>query len=268
MAVTPVFISYDRRDRYFVNLLRALLEREGVDNRCDTDRLDAGDKYQARILDGLEECRSLIAVISEHAVDSRWVTGETSAFCASNPEAVVIPIVLDATAPVRVFGMLGAYQAVDMSEDMLQGFTALLDRFDRAFLSGQGQRRSNKERRTCRDRRQHPLRRLRTGLWQSYAQATGEGKFSQLDFARATQRSRIAEALHTEIARYEFYDEKHRRIDARWALDQALEALVAPKVENEKAIYIIEKVASYLNEHYEVKSRDRRRGTDRRVDAK
>src|SRR5579872_4734035 len=44
--MTPVFISYDDRDRYFVNLLEALLVHEEVPCWRDRDRIAAGDRFK------------------------------------------------------------------------------------------------------------------------------------------------------------------------------------------------------------------------------
>ena len=85
---------------------------------------------------------------------------------------MVIPITLDATPPASVFHVLESYQAINMSEDMLHGFVTLCDRFGRKFLTDRVQRRGGEERRLGEDRRSNPLRRLRTGFWQAYADAT------------------------------------------------------------------------------------------------
>lgn len=60
-------------------------------------------------------------------------------------------------------------------------------------------------------------------------------------------------------------DESHKQIDSRWALQRALEGLMAAGNKGDKAIYVIEALAAYLFEHYEVRGKDRRDNTERRI---
>jgi len=264
--MTPVFISYDKRDKYFVNLLHALLDNEEIDIWRDREKISIGDRYQERIREGLQGARSLIAVVSQHAVESKWVTTELAMFLAARANSPVIPIVLDGTPPAKVYHALEAYQAINMTEDMLVGFVTLCNRFDRKFLSGRVQRRKDQDRRDNTERRRDPLRRLRTGLWHSFARATGCGKFDPVDFSRKTKRVKLAEALEEEMSRYELYDENHRQIDSGWAIERALEMLEFDDKESQSAIVVIESLAAFLDQHYEIKSGDRRSGTERRID--
>lgn len=265
--MTPVFISYDSRDRYFVGLLAALLDHESIDSWCDRDRIPAGSPYQKRIEQGLANSQSLITVVSKHAVQSKWVTAELAAFCATRSDPVVIPLLLDGTQPSDVFHTLGAYQSIDMTEDMLKGFVTLCHLFERKFLTGQMTRRSG-ERRDQGDRRTNLLRRIRTGMWQAYASTTGLGKFDLVEYKRPSQRGKIADALEAEIQRYELLDEHHKQIDSRWALKSALDALGNEQLGENRAIYVIEKLAAHLFEHYEVRNRDRRDKHERRTTAR
>jgi hypothetical protein len=199
-------------------------------------------------------------------LESAWVRAELNTFCTLYKAAAIIPVLLDGTLPASVDPGLEAYQAIDMREDMLQGFTNLCARYGRGFLSGHGQRRAQANRRVAPDRRQVVLRRLRTGLWQHYAHTTGLGKFDMVDISLHSS-AKLASALQVELSKYELYDENKRQIDSKWALDHALAALAAtqPRAGEAKAIYLIESLASYLYENYEVRHRDRRRKVERRA---
>jgi TIR domain len=252
-TLTPVFIAYDRRDRSFVRLLHKLLEHEGIESWFDRERNAAGDSNQKRVANKLAQARSMIVVVSEHALDSARVRAELTEFRARNRECAIIPITLDATPPARLDAALAACDAVPMQEDMLAGLVELFACFSRGFLSGQ--RRAQGNRRLTPDRRGSIIRRLRVGLWQQFAHATGLGKFDTVDVTRYSA-TKFAAALHVELSKYELYDEAKRQVDARWALSQAFEACETPS--ETKAIYLVEKLASYLHSRFEVRSRDRR----------
>ena len=257
-TLTPVFISYDRRDRSFVRLLHKLLEHEGIESWFDRERKAQADTDRDRPAAKLAQARSLIVVVSKHALDSGRVLAELSEFRICNRDGVIIPIMLDATPPERIDATLAACVTINMYEDMLAGFVELFACFSRGFLSGQ--RRAQGNRRQTPDRRGSILRRLRVGLWQQFVHATGLGKFDTFDLTQHSA-SKLAAALNIELSRYELYDRAKRPVDTRWALNQALEACETPS--ESKAIYLVEKVASYLHAHFEVRSRERRAAAQR-----
>jgi hypothetical protein len=262
-TLTPVFISYDRHDRSFVKLLQKLLEFEGIESWFDRERMAAGEKNKDRAQLELEQARSLIVVVSASALDSAWVRAELEAFRMHAPSAMIIPILLDATRAGRLDMCLEAYAPINMADDMLAGFVDLFGRFERDFLAEQRQRRVEVNRRVTPDRRSNPRRRLRVGLWQQLSHTTGLGKFDTIDLARHAS-AKIVSALHVELAKYELYDQTRRPIDTCWALSHAL-AELEPELGELKAIYLVEKLAAFLYEHFEVRARDRRGDVEKRV---
>ena len=254
-TLTPVFISYDTRDRSFVRLLHKLLEHEGVSSWFDHEQKP----------DELERARSLIVVVSASAAGSAVLRAQLDVFRTRAPSAMIIPILLDATPAARVHACLEAYAPINMYDDMLAGFVDLFGRFDRGFLARHepGQRRVEVNRRVTPDRRRNPRRRLRVGLWQQLSHTTGLGKFDTIDLSRHAS-AKIVAALHVELTKYELYDATERAIDTSWALSHAL-AEIEPQLGATKAIYLVEKVACFLHEHFEVRSRDRRGELDRRT---
>jgi hypothetical protein len=234
-------------------LLHKLLEHEGIESWFDRERNATGDAYQERVAPKLTQARALIVVVSVHALQSTRVRAELAEFRRQNRACPIIPVMLDATPPARVDAALEACITINMYEDMLAGFVELFACFSRGFLSGQ--RRTQGNRRQTPDRRGSILRRLRVGLWQQFVHTTGLGKFDTFDLTRHSA-AKLATALHVELSRYELYDQSKRPVDPRAALDQALEACESPS--EVKAIYLIEKLASYLHSHFEVRSRDRR----------
>jgi len=250
-TLTPVFISYDKRDRSFVRLLHKLLEHEGIESTCEKE--------------GLEHARSLIVIVSASALDSAGVRAELDAFRMRAPSAMIVPILLDATRAPRLDPCLPSYAPINMYDDMLAGFVDLFGRFDCGFLTSkeQGQRRVEVNRRVTPDRRKNPKRRLRVGLWQQLSHTTGLGKFDTIDLSRHAS-AKIVSALHAELAKYDLYDATQRPIDTCWALSHAL-AELEPQLSATKAIYLVEKLAAFLYQHFEIRARDRRGGVERRA---
>jgi hypothetical protein len=250
-TLTPVFISHDKRDRSFVKLLHKLLEHEGIESW-----FNASDRAQPE----LARAHSLIVVVSASALDSPGVRSELAAFHRHAPSAMIVPVLVDATRAARLDACLEAYAPINVYDDMLAGFVDLFGRLNCGFLS---QRPVEVNRRVTPDRRSNPRRRLRIGLWQQLSHTTGLGKFDLIDLSRHAS-AKIVSALHVELAKYELYDDTKRPIDTCWALSHAL-AELEPQLGETKAIYLIEKLASYLHEHFEVRSRDRRGEAERRV---
>lgn len=246
-TLTPVFISHDKRDRSFVKLLQKLLEHEGIESWFTASE------------SGLGQARSLIVVVSASAIDSPGVRTELAAFRTRAPSAMIIPVRLDATRAARLDACLEAYAPINMYDDMLAGFVDMFGRLNCGFLSQRG---VEVNRRVTPDRRTNPRRRLRVGLWQQLSHTTGLGKFDLIDLSRHAS-AKIVSALHLELAKYELFDATKRPIDTCWALSHAL-AEIEPQLGETKAIYLIEKLASYLHEHFEVRSRDRRGEAERR----
>lgn len=260
-TLTPVYISYDKRDRSFVKLLNKLLEYEGIESWFDGERTGGNARAQA----ALEAAQSLIVVVSANALDSAEMRAELAAFRERAPSAMIVPLLLDATRAARVDLELESYAPISMVDDMLAGFVDLFGRFHCSFLarSEPGQRRVEVNRRVTPDRRTDLLRRLRVGLWQQLSHVTGLGKFDTIDLGWHAN-TKIVSALQVELAKYELYDDTGRAIDACWALSQAL-AEVQPERGPAKAIYLVEALAKYLYEHFEVRGRDRRANAGRRV---
>jgi hypothetical protein len=252
-TLTPVFISYDRRDRSFVRLLHKLLDHEGIESWFDRERNTAGHAERERPAAKLAQARSMIVVVSKHALESGRVCAELAEFRMCNRDCVIIAIALDPTAPARVDAALATCATINMYEDMLAGFVELFACFSRGFLSGQRHAQGN--RRLTPDRRGSILRRLRVGLWQQFVHTTGLGKFDTFDLSRHSA-AKLAAALLVELSKYELFDQAKRPVDPRWALNQALQACETPT--ETKAIYLVEKLASYLHAHFEVRSRERR----------
>lgn len=83
----PVFISHSSEDRYFVNLLVALLEYHGIRTWCSTDDIRGSHQYRDEINKALEKAGSLIVVVSKHSAESKWVIKEFVRFQTLKPKA-------------------------------------------------------------------------------------------------------------------------------------------------------------------------------------
>jgi hypothetical protein len=267
-----VFISHASKDRYFVNLLVALLKFHEVKAWCSDYEVEPGIRFRTLIQEGLQNAESLIVVVSQHAAVSKWVTAELATFLEKRPDARVIPLLLDRTNPDDVIDRLTDYHALSFADDMLLGFEKLTEIFGKKFLLRverrvNDSRRSENERRSAgEDRRKSPMiQRMRKGFWKAFEARYGIGKFSLIPLTVA-QTFRTIEGLAEEADRY-----LYRRPDGTYAAaNSVLEEATTyvwdenrPKIDME-AIFAIEQIAERIYKTYQVSQPDRRQLATRR----
>lgn len=93
-----VFISYSEKDKPAVRELAERLRRDGLRVWFDEWEIKPGDAILLKIQDGLEQSRTLVLVMSQHASASEWVTFEHHSvlFCdPTNQQRRFIPVRLD-----------------------------------------------------------------------------------------------------------------------------------------------------------------------------
>lgn len=92
-----VFISHSSHDKPFVRQLSDGLSRHGISSWVDEAELHFGDSLVQKISDAIEHISLVLAVISEHSVNSSWVRQELEWAMTKeikNRRVVVIPIVI------------------------------------------------------------------------------------------------------------------------------------------------------------------------------
>lgn len=73
-----IFISYSRRDQEFVTRLASDLDAHVAGVWFDQSTIQAGQKWQDEIMEGIRECKAFILVLSPDAMESRWVREEVN----------------------------------------------------------------------------------------------------------------------------------------------------------------------------------------------
>ena len=120
--MTHVFVSYSHRDNTFADQLEAELEAAGIDAWTDND-LEAGEPWRDSIDKAIKQCFAVLAVMSEDAKKSEYVTYEWS--YALGVGVTVIPIIL---REVKLHPKLEELQYLDFSGDFDAPFKKLLRR--------------------------------------------------------------------------------------------------------------------------------------------
>lgn len=121
--MTHVFISYSHRDNTFADLLEAELEAAGIDAWTDND-LEAGEPWRDTIDKAIKQCFAVLAVMSEDAKKSEYVTYEWS--YALGKDITVIPLILQKN--VKLHPKLEELQYLDFSGDFDAPYKKLLRR--------------------------------------------------------------------------------------------------------------------------------------------
>jgi len=258
-----------------VNLLIALLQFHEIKTWSSGNDLAAGSRFREQLDSALHDAESVIVVVSKHSALSKWVTKELSAFQEKKPNAPIIPLLLDGTGPDDVIDRLTDYEALDFTDDMLDGCKRLLDVYGKNFLPrlerrNEASRRAGTERRGAGDDRRRSLiiQRMRIGFWKAYTDALGIGKFDLLRMG-VTERFKAIEAITDEAERYVYTRRDGKEMPGQQALEEAANHVWQEYRSKDfvKAVYVIEAVAEQMHATYTVCRMQRRRATSRRTNA-
>ena len=121
--MTHVFISYSHKDGDFANTLEMELEAKGIDAWTDND-IEAGDPWKENIDSAIQQCFAVLAVMSDDAKKSEYVTYEWS--YALGKDITVIPLILQKN--VKLHPKLEALQFLDFTGEFDGQFKKLLRR--------------------------------------------------------------------------------------------------------------------------------------------
>jgi hypothetical protein len=88
--MADVFVSYASPDRDLAFRIADFLERDGITCWIAPRDVPPGVEYGAAILDGIENCRALVLVLSEHSNDSQFVRKEVER--AVSKTKAVLPV--------------------------------------------------------------------------------------------------------------------------------------------------------------------------------
>jgi len=278
--MAKVFISHSSEDKYFVNLLVALLEFHYIETWCSLTNLHPGTKFPGEIENALKTSDYMLVIVSKNSIKSKWVTKEIAVFETRKPGSLVVPLLLDPVDLDEVVPGLSDYQSIDFMKCMLTGFTVLLQLFGKEFLP-RSERRGGEKRRTSENRRENEDRRstnltqrMRLGFWKSYSSACGIGKFDDL-WLSVRERFKVMDYLKDAANEYIYLDESKNPCENDDVLEKATNIVweeLRMKSEFVKVIYVIEAIAEEIKRNFIVKpierrtTKGRRLGGDRRDD--
>jgi hypothetical protein len=270
--MNSAFISHSSKDRYFVNLLVALLKFHEVQTWWSEYDVEPGTRFRTLIDDGLQNAESLIVVVSQHSAASKWVTMELATFLEKRPDARVIPLLLDRTNPDDVIDRLTDFQALSFADDMLIGFEKLTELYGKSFLPRierrvkDARRNSTERRRSTRERRKSEMiQRMRIGFWKAAEGKLRIGEFAPLAMS-VSQLIKTIEALADEADRYLYRQSDGTYAPAKTVLEEAANDVwqeYRPKHQM-RAVYVVEAIAEHIYTTYEVSQPEQRQVNTRR----
>ncbi len=112
-----VFLSYSRSDTPFVEELHRRLMRDGVDCFYDQESIAWGSNWVLELEKGLDECDSIVFVLTNEFISSKWAELERTSVIADDPDGArkkVRPLFRGACELPR---FLKSIQSIDVSTD-------------------------------------------------------------------------------------------------------------------------------------------------------
>ena len=251
------FVSHASKDAWFVRLLVKLLEFHGIEFWYSTSNLKGGDDFPARINTALAEVDLMLAVVSSNSLESQWVFHEIKTFQRLRPSGRLIPLIIDNVDLTKLSGLgLSDIQYVDFTECLLLGFESVFNVFNQVFLKPrQVQPRAKTDRRKTSTRE-----RLRYSFWTAYRDKTGLGEGDNVEHLFYSKMMQLVEICSIAASSYDFAS----RIDgtpmaSNEVVDQAVREVWSQlKHRPQRAVILIESVAEFIWERYEVVAADRR----------
>jgi hypothetical protein len=112
--MSMVFLSYSRKDRYFAELARFMLEKANIRVWVDRSTIRAGEQWRNAIDEGISGCRAVIVALSPHSLSSAYVTYEWAS--AMGKGKTIIPVILE---HCELHPKLAEIQSLDFSQEHL-----------------------------------------------------------------------------------------------------------------------------------------------------
>ncbi|MCA9931516.1 MAG: SUMF1/EgtB/PvdO family nonheme iron enzyme, partial [Anaerolineales bacterium] len=124
-----IFISHVHQDAAFAERLAADLQAHGWDIWMAPDSIQPGEKWVEAINRGLEESGVFVLVVTENAINSRWVVSETNVAIGMEHREELRLFML-AKESVNAPPLWQAYQHIAMHSNYDRGFNQLLRALD------------------------------------------------------------------------------------------------------------------------------------------
>ena len=85
-----IFISYKSEDKAEADIIKSKIEKSGFSCWMAPDSIPVGSSYAAEIEDAINDCKALVLLFTERAMNSQWVEREVDR--AINQKKLVIPL--------------------------------------------------------------------------------------------------------------------------------------------------------------------------------
>lgn len=134
MEQYDIFLSHANADKLdFVEDLKKSFDKLGIKVFYDKDSIEWGDKWKDRILNGLENCRFGVIVISENFFDREWTEKELKELLSrqkSSGQKLILPIIHNISSDMlyKKYKKLSEIQFLDSSKLDIKDITIQLAR--------------------------------------------------------------------------------------------------------------------------------------------
>lgn len=95
------FISYSRKQLYFAEAIALHLQKEGIEVWFDLQQLGAGTDWATTLKNGYETCKRLVLVVSQSALESKYVEVEWET-ARKNGRELILAVVEDVVLPEKL----------------------------------------------------------------------------------------------------------------------------------------------------------------------
>src|SRR3972149_4743144 len=95
------FKSYSRKQLYFAEAIALHLQKEGIEIWFDLQQLGAGTDWASALKKGYGNCKHLVLVVSQTALDSQYVEVEWDT-ARQNGREVILAVVEDVDIPEKL----------------------------------------------------------------------------------------------------------------------------------------------------------------------
>ena len=121
-----VFISYSRHDTEKVDFIVNQLEQNGHSVWIDRNRIQGGEQWRTRIVQGIQNCDIFILVLSPYSTQSKYVQQELN--LADQKNKIIVPVELEKTTLSTEMELtLSAPHRIILYPDILSNISYLLD---------------------------------------------------------------------------------------------------------------------------------------------
>jgi FixJ family two-component response regulator len=133
----PVFLSYCNEDRMLANGIKRNLETRDIDAWYAPTTLETGDAWRIRIIDGIDQAKVFVAIVTEAYLNSPYCIAELNRFhrridSGKDPQLLLLPVLNSSSESVKrhhlVRPIFDNFHYLDLSVRFIDGLTALFGR--------------------------------------------------------------------------------------------------------------------------------------------